>query len=397
MVTALAEGDTVITATTEDGGKTAQLTVHVEAGSSSGLPVTITPAQNESSGWLLYGGWFEANGATPDAALHANNQKTITEAGVYYYGYAMNSFGYGVNGPAVQITVSADGQVTYTAGAFECAFEAATASIYMKFTAGNADYDFTYDDANGTITLVNKVQAANAVLNSKSKAMLLGNGSAVLGVPDAGSKITNINNAAAYDLIRSSGVLPTVVASSGYSLTEKDGYTLLEDAVRSLVLENDQSDLVVISINDSMTEGDRTIELIAAMESLLNTVHSLSPNAKILLVASRGAYTRYMQDAVEAAGLGELVSFMEDTSSAVSGSQAVTEQEELRSQISEKVAQILSSGTDENVWTVLTAYNIGDIVSYNGINYECITAHAARNNNTAPDCMPDYWKPILAE
>ncbi len=398
LVTALAEGDTVITVTTADGGKTAQLTVHVEAGSSSGLPVTITPAQNTNdiSPYTL-GAWFEANGATPTAAVHASNQKVITEAGVYYYGYCTTGFGYGVNGPAVQITVSADGQVTYSAGTFECAYEASTATTYMKFTAGNANYDFVYDNANSTITLVNKAQAANAVLNSKSKAMLLGNGSAVLGVPDAGSKITNINNAAAYDLIRSSGVLPTVVASSGYSLTEKDGYTLLEDAVKSLVLENDQSDLVVISINDSMTEGDRTIDLIAAMESLLNTVHSLSPNAKILLVASRGAYTRYMQDAVEAAGLSEIVSFMEDTSSAVSGSQAVTEQEELRSKISEKVAQILSSGTDENVWTVLTAYNVGDIVSYNGINYECITAHAARDNNTAPDCMPDYWKPVLAE
>lgn len=394
LVTAVATGDTVITVTTADGAKTAQLNVHVTAASSGGLPITINPADNTST--YINGGWFEPNGAPPAAQAHIYNVKQITAPGVYYYAYTFYpSLEYGANGPAVQLTVSADGQVTYTAGTFECAFGSA---VYMKFTAGNTGFDFVYDAATGTLTLKSKtLSSEDPVLNSKSKALLLGNGSAVLGVPDAGSKITNINNAAAYDMVRDSGVLPTVVASSGYSLTEKKGYTLLEDAVKSLVLENDKSGVVVISINDSMTSGDRTMELIAAMESLLNTVHTLSPDAKILLVASRGAYVRYMQDAADAAGLSDIVSFMEDTSSAITGSQAITEQEELRNQIADKVAQILSGSTNQNTWTVLSAYNVGDIVSYNGVKYECITAHAARDNNITPDRMPEYWKPVQTE
>lgn len=388
LVTAQAAGDAVVTVTTVDGSHTASVTIHVEGGSSSGLPVTITIANSTVN--YNKGAWFENGQTGSNSAVHG--EREITTPGTYYYGFTyLDTLATSLSGPALKFVVTADGQITCTVGSFTPTWDGA--SYTLDYTDGSTTHSFT--ESNGTYTLVDA--AGNEPMEANSRALLVGNAPAILGVAENG-KVTDISTAAAYSMMTDAGVRPTVVASYGYSLTAKDGYTLLEDAVKSLVLENDRSSVVVISINDAMTANDSVRDLIPAMESLLNTIHTLSPEAKILLVGSRGAYVRYMQDAVQAAGLGAIVSFLEDTSSAITGTQAVAEQEEMTQLIADKVAQILAddgdADTSADAWTAITVYNVGDTVMYNGKKYECVVAHVARNNSYNPEQLPDYWKTV---
>lgn len=379
----------IITAKAEDGGYTATVAVTVTSAAAFDGTAYITP---DLTGTYKYGAWVTSMNVGWNAPTFSTSfeEKAYT-AGTYYFVFSSTDQVYNANTWAnvvkgVEITVTSDEVkcrdlvAKNNGGAFILDY-AGTEYAKLEPAGDPGHFKLVWNES--------PVAPANA--------LLIGTGSPVIGVAEDG-KVTDIDTAAAYSMLTDAGVTPKVVASLGYSLVEKEGYVKLEDAVKSLVREGDNSEVVVLSLNDTVTNSDSTSDLINAMESLLNTVHTLSPNAKILLVASRGAYTRYMEDAVKAADLASIVSFMEDTSSALTGAQAVVEQEELTNLIAAEVARILSldevTDVQTDSWTAITVYNAGDVVVYNGTKYECVTAHVAKNNSYNPEELPGYWKKI---
>lgn len=395
------EATVTVTVTNNDDSTVTQthnITVQ-EAGAVTGpVNVKITDATTQRP----YGVWFESGQsypATTPVNEHKDNTKALEIGNTYYYSMSVyNSMTYIASyAYALKIEVASNGTVKASVGNITSNPDAGNQNYTLSYSDATTEFavEVTQDGNNATLNFIPALPANEAI--APAKATLVGNGPAILGVAEDG-EMTDIDTAAAYTMLTDSGVTPNVVASLGYSLVAKEGYTLLEDAVKSLVFEDDASDVIVVSINDAMTAKDSVKALIPAMESLLNTLHTLSPNAKIVLVGSRGAYTRFMEDAVKATGLGDIVFFMEDTSSAVVGEQAVIEQEELTNQIAAEVARILSldeaSDVPADAWTAITVYDAGDIVLYNGKKYECVTAHVAKNNSYNPEELPDYWKVI---
>lgn len=417
-VEAKGEGTATVTATAKDGSDVkASITIVVEesGGGDEFTPFNVTiqnTAKGKTGHLFTHGTWYETNTFVTSIAEHTN--KDITVPGDYWYLFvsgggdslywaSQNQF----SEIAMKLHIDDDGSYSYNI--FDATATDVQSNWTFKVSVGSSATAYhiseTWDANHTTLTLElqDGPDPANAMLVKSlseiapSSATLVGNGPAILGVAEDG-RMTDIDTAAAYTMLTDAGVTPHMVASLGYSLTAKEGYTLLEDAVKSLVFEGDTSDVIVVSINDAMTLNDSAADLIPAMESLLNTLHTLSPNAKILLVGSRGAYNRYMAEAVANAELGDTVFFMEDTSSALIGEQAVIEQEELTTQIAQEVARILSldeaSEIPADAWATITVYSEGDIVLYNGVKYECVMAHVSKNNSYNPEQNPDYWQVI---
>ncbi len=348
LVTGVAVGTTVITATANDGsGVIGRLEITVESAPAL-TSLTITPV---TVGSYTKGKWMKQGDSCWWLQVADHTAKTITEPGTYYYVFTTGG-GADHSDTTAKLVVDDKFNITVSDASFKIDNTNGTAS----FTDLSTNYAVLTETSLGNYTIgwdvsrtarMNAVpkmmMAAPAAISGEPayQAALVGNSSVVTGAIPENGKMSNYFTSAAYMAAAEIASAAAVTASNGYSLTPKAGYTTLEDAYRTMTPAGDQSDVVAIFLNGTMTAEERTGVLIESMASLLQTVHELSPNAKILLVGSRGDYMRYMQDAAEAAGMEEITSFLEDTVTGISGSNALEQQKEMADALRNKMIQIL--------------------------------------------------------
>lgn len=329
----VAPGTAVITATANDGsGVSGQITLTVTA-KPSVTSATITPV---TMGSYSTGLWLEAGGTYWWINGSPHTAKTFTEAGTYYYAFLTG--GANKSQTVAKLVIDEDYNVTVSDASFEEGRPA-------KFTDLSTNCAVLTQTAAGewTVGWNASAQAAPAAYRAASPALQVtfaGNGSVVTGVADKPGEIAGLAASAAWQAAADIASASTIAASKGYSLTPKPGYTLLEDALRTMLSPGDQSDVIVISLDAGMSAGERAPVLIDCLAGLLQAVQELSPQAKILLVGSAGDYVRYMEDAAIQAGMQDKTFFLEDITTGVAGENAKAQQTEMARLLRNKMIQI---------------------------------------------------------
>lgn len=342
LVTGVAAGITVITATANDGSGvkgSLELTVDDTQALAS---VTVTPV---TLGSYSAGAWLKQGDTSWWLGTSAHTARTITEPGTYYYVFSTGG-GVDKSSTTAKLVVDAGFNITVSDASF-------TAGGPASFTDLSTSCAVLTETSHGNFTVGWDISRTLAEPMPKSLAMplfsgapgyqvaLVGNSNVVTGVTPANGTMSNYFTSAAYIAACEAASAAAVTASNGYSLTPKAGYTTLEDAYRTMTPMGDKSDVVVLALNEFATADERTGILIERMASLLQTVRELSPDAKILLVGSRGDYVRFMRDAVQDSGMKDSVSFLEDTATGLSGGNALEQQQEMARALRNKIIQIV--------------------------------------------------------